>query len=922
MKTQDVRWTRIRDLFEKAVELAGSQQDAFLERHCGDDVVLRDELKSLLASDSGQVEPARSRGALTGAIGAAVDATTRNRREELLGSTIGPYRLSRILGHGGAGTVYLGERVDRQYSAQVAIKVVEGAALNAEIGRRFKAERQILASLNHPNIARLIDAGETPDGYPYLVMEYVHGEPIDKYCDREQLGIDARIELLLKVCSAVQYAHQNLVVHRDLKPGNILVTPDGTPKLLDFGIAKLLDTGDAAAALALTRMNDRVLTPEYASPEQILGQTVTTSSDVYSLGIVLFELLTGLRPYKVSTASQLELERTICVVDPARASTVIRQALSSDSDEPPPSRNIHSISQARQMTPMRLRAQLNGDIDSILMRALRKETIHRYNTVEQFASDLRRHLAREPVLARQGNWVYYAQRFARRHALGVSVTAGFIVMLSTALIFMSVQAKRIAEQRDAANREKQTSEAVAGFMVNVFAAADPQTVLDRQVTATELLDTSAKNIRNDLVQQPAVKARLLEAIGRSYWRQGHADRAIGLIEEALDIRRRIEGPDNPSLAVTLKNLGEAQYFHHESDAAKKSLSAARTALERSRREMSTDYADVVADLGRVEYDRGDAQEAHRLIDEALPLLRKAYGPQHAEVGSALTALGYVLQWQGDYSSMENVARQAVQIYQASQPELHPDRLQAESLFAESLFNEGRIGEAAPLLEKVFAARKKVFGEKSSRTAEDLQQLIELRRAQNRLDEAEAFARQAVALKRERFGERNYNTAYSRTTLAIILWQRGQLSEAERELRIALDAYRETLPANNLYIASAEHYLSEVLLSQGRLNDAIAQARLTLDHLVLATGTRWRIARTENTLGQALLKSHNLIEARAYLERSYRVLSIAPGVDAATVRLARARLESLYVAVGDKERLVSLRAEPTIKVPATFQRHLK
>jgi serine/threonine protein kinase len=239
MKTQDARWIRIRDLFELAVELPPEERSAFVDRNCGDDSALRDELNSLLISDVAHAKGARSRGPLTGAIGAAVESSTRSRREEILGSTIGPYRLTSILGHGGTGTVYLGERADRQYSAQVAVKVVEGAALNAEIGRRFKAERQILASLNHANIARLIDAGESQNGYPYLVMEYVHGETIDKYCDRLRLGVEQRLELLLKVCSAVQYAHQNLVVHRDLKPGNILVTPDGTPKLLDFGIAKL-----------------------------------------------------------------------------------------------------------------------------------------------------------------------------------------------------------------------------------------------------------------------------------------------------------------------------------------------------------------------------------------------------------------------------------------------------------------------------------------------------------------------------------------------------------------------------------------------------------------------------------------------------------------------------------------------------------
>ena len=235
-----------------------------------------------------------------------------------------------MLGHGGTGTVYLGERADRQYSAQVAVKIVDSGTMQGDLGLRFRAERQILASLNHPNIARLLDAGETEDGQPYLVMEYVHGEPLDRYCDRQQLDLRARLKLFLEICGAVQYAHQNLIVHRDLKPANILVTAEGSPKLLDFGIAKLLDTGEAAAAMALTRMNDRLLTPEYASPEQILGRPVTTASDVYALGVVLYELLTGLRPYTVpASASQLELERSICITDPLRPSAAVKRALES-----------------------------------------------------------------------------------------------------------------------------------------------------------------------------------------------------------------------------------------------------------------------------------------------------------------------------------------------------------------------------------------------------------------------------------------------------------------------------------------------------------------------------------------------------------------------------------------------------------------
>ncbi|MGE0113438.1 MAG: serine/threonine-protein kinase [Steroidobacteraceae bacterium] len=386
MKTVNPRWGRIQDLFNRAADMPQTERAAFLDRECGDDASLRKELDDLLAADAGPPSDVQSgirASLLTQAVSMAIDKTTRDRRAELIGSVVGAYRLTAVLGHGGAGTVYLGERADRQYSAQVAVKVVENALMHEEIAKRFQAERQILANLNHPHIARLLDAGETRTGQPFLVMEYVHGEPIDKYCDSRRLSLTERLQLFIKVCAAVQYAHQNLIVHRDLKPGNILVTPDGTPKLLDFGIAKLMDaSAKAAAELALTRMNDRVLTPEYASPEQILGQNVTTTSDVYALGIVLYELLTGTRPYQVNAVSQLELERSICVMDPPRPSQILQKPIVNGTASIP-TWDIKTVAAARGLSPKRLPHELAGDLDAIVMRALRKEPERRYSSVEQ-----------------------------------------------------------------------------------------------------------------------------------------------------------------------------------------------------------------------------------------------------------------------------------------------------------------------------------------------------------------------------------------------------------------------------------------------------------------------------------------------------------------------------------------------------------
>lgn len=544
----DARWERVQTLFQSALALDPQAREAFLDRETADDHDLRGEIDHLLANDlRGQTTP------LSRAVGSALVEVIHDQRRSLIGRVVGSYRLASILGQGGTGTVYLGERADRQYSGRVAIKIVDSAALMGGLDARFRAERQILANLNHPNIARLLDAGETEQGHPYLVMEYVEGEPVDSYCDRHQLDIRRRLRLFAQICAAVQYAHQNLIVHRDLKPANILVTPEGVPKLLDFGIAKLLDGGDKGSpGLALTRVNDRLLTPEYASPEQILGAMITTASDVYSLGVILYELTSGLRPYRVpSTASQLELERCICMSDPERPSAAVERA-SHEIDLP-----IDAIASARFCTVERLVRLLQGDIDAIVLRALRKEAQHRYSSVEQFSADVLRHLASEPVQARQGNWLYYSQRFARRHTTGVIASACLMVFISSVAIIMSVQRQQIASALERATQDEQRAETVSEFMLNVFSAADPYVHAGKEPTARSLLEEAAHRIQSDLDQHPAVRARLLEAIGRSYQRMGHAERAIPYLEESLNLQRHLEA-GGTRIASALMELAIAQ----------------------------------------------------------------------------------------------------------------------------------------------------------------------------------------------------------------------------------------------------------------------------------------------------------------------------------------------------------------------------
>jgi eukaryotic-like serine/threonine-protein kinase len=413
------RWQQIQSLFEQMIDTGTGDRSARLASACGDDLELRLSVESLLKSD------ARREDVLLQAIGEAAESLLEDHQDRLIGTRVGPYRVISILGHGGMSTVYRGERDDSQYQQTVAIKVLQHARLHPRLRSRLHSERHILATLDHPSIARLIDSGDLEDGTPYLVMEHVDGESIDSYCDSRTLFVRERVELLIKVCAAVQYAHRNLVVHRDIKPSNIFVTAEGAPKLLDFGIAKLLAPESLSHTLPVTRLQERILTPENAAPEQVLGRPITTATDIYALGVLLYQLLTGRSPYRLLSYSQLQLERAICMDDPARPSQMVISKLSGEKDA-----DRSRISDRRGLSPQRLRARLSGDLDAIVAMAMRKEPDRRYPSVEALADDLNRHLLGQPVRARQGDWRYNAAKFLRRHLLAVAVVAAAFLGLA------------------------------------------------------------------------------------------------------------------------------------------------------------------------------------------------------------------------------------------------------------------------------------------------------------------------------------------------------------------------------------------------------------------------------------------------------------------------------------------------------------
>ena len=441
------RWQQVRAILDRAIALPASERSPYLDENCADDKELRHEVESLLRSheDAGSVFLKLPAANLVGAL----DGDSLDR----VGRRIGVYQILEQIGHGGMGEVYHGIRADGQYEKHVAIKLVRGGFVSALLLERFRHERQILASLDHPNIGRLLDGGTTEDGTPYLIMELIEGERLDSYCDAHRLSITERLKLFCQICSAVQYAHQRLIIHRDLKPSNVLVTADGTPKLLDFGIAKLVDP-EAMAEVTMVRP----MTPEYASPEQIRGEAITTASDVYSLGVVLYELLTGRSPYPGETRSSHQLAQAVCEIDPAKPSTAVVKPFPSVSGDRSDAQTSDQLSSLREGSPAKLRRRLAGDLDNIVAKAMRKEPHQRYSSVEQLAEDIRRHLGGLPVTAVKGSFAYRARKFVRRNRMAIAAGALLAITLLGGIVATIRQARIARKQAEVASAERARAE--------------------------------------------------------------------------------------------------------------------------------------------------------------------------------------------------------------------------------------------------------------------------------------------------------------------------------------------------------------------------------------------------------------------------------------------------------------------------------
>jgi len=852
------RLQRVDAMFDAALDQPTAEQTAFVERVAGGDPALRDEIMQLLRAHH-----------LTGSVldtpvgrVAAVLFSDDDSLTEAMPERVGPFRVVRTLGQGGMGHVFLGERMDGQFEQRVALKLIRHPMPG--IIRRFLEERRILASLEHKGIARLIDGGITSDGLPYFAMEFVDGEPIDRYCATRNLSLDTRLALFESVCDAVAYAHQHLVIHRDLKPANIFVTADGQVKLLDFGIAKLLDGPGGRAIAGETQTGVRVMTPEVAAPEQVRGGAVSTATDVYALGILLYLLLTGERPYDLRGKSPSEVERTICDYQPPDPST---------------------------RAPAALRRRIRGDLDLIVATALQKNDERRYQSPAALAEDLRRLHRGQAIVARPDTFTYRLGRFVARHRVAVAAAV-------LALIGVSAAAGREVVLRRRAQIEAQKAREVENFLIGVFDVADPFAFAENDrgtIRARDLLDRGARRIDSTLVDQPEVQADLRAVLGRVYTNLGLLEQATPLLRRSLDQRTATLGASDTSVATSMDLLGIALARQNKYADAERLLRAALDQRRKLLGNRSEATAESMNHLGTLLEDRNQYPAAESLHRESLAIKRSIFGDGSLEVAAAMNDLALIRSRRGAYAEADSLFRPVLTTYLRRFGERHALTAATMQNMASNYQFSGKLDDAERYYRRSLAAKRAVLGEMHPSVTISLNNFGAFLANNGKLEEGESMVREALRLDRKMFGDRHSYVAESLRNLGTILRNKGDFGPADSAYQAALSINRELFGERHERIANLYGQIGHIRYQLGAQAESIRLFRQSLEQFTAFVGpdhlntliTQGNLARGLSEAGPrevaeadslsratlAKLDSSNAAQ-RAYYISTYRTLGAA------------------------------------------------
>ena len=857
------RWQRIAVIFDQAVSLAPGERSAFLDRVCQGNDELRQQVDDLLQSSDQASGFLDRRFPLDGSIAmdgpSAGDARSPVDTDETpsqlasAAELIGPYRLIEKIGEGGMGEVWRAEQ-SAPIRRLVALKVIKSGMDTRRVVARFEAERQALAWMDHPTIARVYDAGETPRGLPYFVMELVPGVPITEYCDRQRLTVRERLDLFKQICEGVQHAHQRGVIHRDLKPSNILVTVEGgkpAPKIIDFGIAKAT-TAHLTDKDLHTELGMMIGTPEYMSPEQaeMTAAGVDTRTDVYSLGVILYELLTGTLPFDsrlIREASYDELRRRIREEEPPKPSSRV-SALGN---------RLTAVAESRRTDPGRLVSRIRGELDWIVLRSMEKDRTRRYGSPGELAADIERSLRNEPVLAGPPGVLYRSRKFVRRHRAGVAIVTTAVMGLLAFAITISVQSARIAMERDRANREAQASQRVSDFLVGMFRVSDPEVAQGRAISAREILDQGAERVGKDLNADPLVQARLMLTIGIVYQNLGLYKDAKPYLEKSLDVRRRLLGPEHPDTLTSMNEMAGAYFDDGRYPEAEK---LARETLDARSRLLGEDNRNTLATaslLGRIYSESGRPRAAADLLEKTLGarsgllevddlvtldvlisltssnLLLGRYPAAESRSRAALERelrrspkenlftlasrqrTGLICFLQGKYDAARSLYQAGFDVGSKLYGPDHEATLQLEAgLVATSFFVANR-EDALAAERRMLQTARRVFGPDHPFTVQQLFGMGMMNGLQGRYPEAEGYFRQASDGFRRLTGPEGYNTLWAENGLAVAALHNGKLEEAEKILERVVAASSQALGPEHPHTRDAMRHLAEVYAAEQR-----------------------------------------------------------------------------------------------------------
>ena len=818
------RWRQIQDVFHQAAGVPAAERDTFLDLACAEDSALRAEVAAMLEADA--------RGA------SLLDRDLAQVAHQVLDDPsvppkeFGPYIIKEVLGEGGMGVVYLAERKD--LGNVVAIKVLRDAWLSPSRRERFASEQRTLAQLTHPSIARLYDADTLPDGTPWFVMEYVEGLPLTTYCEKYECSVERRLRLFRQVCEAVQHAHGHAVIHRDLKPSNILVKPDGSVRLLDFGIAKQVEGLDAP--IDQTRTLLRLMTPAYAAPEQVRGASIGIHTDVYSLGVILYELLAGKLPFDLSNLT------------PAEAASIVV-----DHEPGKPSAAGKSKADGLGKTEW-------ADLDVLCLTAMHKEPQRRYRSVEALIRDIDHYLNGEPLEARPDSMRYRVGKFIGRNQRAVATAAAVFIVVVSLVVFFTV---RLAKARNAALAEAARTQRIQSFMMNLFEGGDESTGPSDDMKVTTLVDRGAQEARA-LDAEPAVQAELYQTLGSIYQNLGKLDQADKLISASLDQRKKLFGEESAEVAETLAQLALVRDAQAQLDDAEK---LARQALEMSKRHLPRDHplvAKTTSSLGKILEDRGEYDKAIPVLEEAVRLQtgpgaptaelsgslselanchfyaghydisnslnlralsidRELYGEHHPHIADDLINLGAIQAEKSQYSEAEKYYRQGLDIIQSFYGKDHPETASALTMIARVLIPQNRLAEADSMLREALGIEEHVYGKVHPRVASTLNEMGTIARQQGKFKEAEADYVRMADIYREVYHGKHYYIGIALANLGGVYGEEKQYTRAESFYRQALQVYAETLPPDHQNVGITKTRLGRALLLQHRYSEAEAES---------------------------------------------------------------------------------------------------